>query len=62
MGLSMPGWFHRSTILLTIVTAQGTAAGIFDEFWPDLSRKFLHRAPTRGADVQPPPPINPKLH
>ncbi len=34
-----------------IVTAEGTAGGVFQEFWPDISRKVLHRDPTRGADA-----------
>lgn len=35
-----------------IVTAEGTLGGIFDEFWPDISRKVLHRDPTHGLDAQ----------
>jgi hypothetical protein len=35
-----------------IVTNVGTVAAIFDEFWPDLSRKFLHRDPSHGLDAQ----------
>ncbi|MGB6687108.1 MAG: hypothetical protein WBE76_04630 [Terracidiphilus sp.] len=35
-----------------IVTGEGTAGGVFQEFWPDLSRKFLHRDPTHGLDAQ----------
>lgn len=35
-----------------IVTAEGMAGGIFQEFWPDISRKFLHRDPTHGLDAQ----------
>ena len=34
-----------------IVTAEGTGGAIFQEFWPDLSRKFLHRDPTHGLDA-----------
>ncbi len=34
-----------------IVTTEGTAGGVFQEFWPDISRKVLHRDPTRGADT-----------
>lgn len=33
-----------------IVTAENTAGGIFDEFWPDISRTLFHRDPTRGTD------------
>jgi hypothetical protein len=35
-----------------IVTAEGGIGSIFQEFWPDLSRKFLHRDPTHGLDAQ----------
>ena len=35
-----------------IVTAEGAFGSIFDEFWPDISRKFLHRDPTHGLDAQ----------
>ncbi len=35
-----------------IVTAEGMAGGVFQEFWPDLSRRFLHRDPTHGLDAQ----------
>jgi len=35
-----------------IVTAEGGFGSIFQEFWPDISRKFLHRDPTRGLDAQ----------
>ena len=34
------------------VTAEGGAGSIFQEFWPDISRKLLHRDPTRGLDSQ----------
>jgi hypothetical protein len=35
-----------------IVTAEGGIGSIFDEFWPDVSRKILHRDPTHGLDAQ----------
>ncbi|MGD0546486.1 MAG: hypothetical protein ABR991_01500 [Terracidiphilus sp.] len=35
-----------------VVTAEGGLGSIFDEFWPDISRKFLHRDPTHGLDAQ----------
>ncbi len=35
-----------------IVTGEGTAGGIFQEFWPDISRKLFHRDPTHGLDDQ----------
>ena len=36
----------------TLVTVEGGFGLLFDEFWPDLSRKFLHRDPTHGLDAQ----------
>jgi len=33
-----------------IVTTEGTIGGEFQEFWPDISRRFLHRDPTHGLD------------
>jgi hypothetical protein len=33
-----------------IVTATGAAGAIFNEFWPDLSRKWFHKDPTNGLD------------
>jgi hypothetical protein len=35
-----------------IVTTEGTAGGVFQEFWPDISRRVLHRDPTHGLDAQ----------
>jgi len=35
-----------------LVTAEGGFGSIFDEFWPDISRKFLHKDPTHGLDAQ----------
>jgi hypothetical protein len=35
-----------------IVTAEGGAGSIFQEFWPDISRKFLHKDPTHGLDAE----------
>lgn len=35
-----------------IVTGEGTIGGVFQEFWPDISRRFLHKDPTRGLDAQ----------
>ncbi len=35
-----------------IVTAEGGIGSIFQEFWPDVSRKLLHRDPTHGLDAQ----------
>jgi len=35
-----------------LVTAEGGVGSIFDEFWPDVSRKFFHKDPTRGLDAE----------
>lgn len=35
-----------------VVTAEGTFGGVFQEFWPDISRKLFHKDPTRGLDAQ----------
>jgi len=35
-----------------IVTAEGGVGSIFQEFWPDVSRKILHKDPTHGLDAQ----------
>lgn len=35
-----------------LVTAEGGLGAVFQEFWPDVSRKFLHRDPTHGLDAQ----------
>lgn len=35
-----------------IVTAEGGIGSLFQEFWPDISRKFLHKDPTHGLDAQ----------
>ncbi|HEV2325499.1 MAG TPA: hypothetical protein VGS10_16220 [Terracidiphilus sp.] len=35
-----------------IVTTEGTAGGVFQEFWPDISRRVLHRDPTQGLDAK----------
>jgi hypothetical protein len=35
-----------------IVTAEGGFGSIFEEFWPDVSRKLLHKDPTHGLDAQ----------
>lgn len=55
-----------------VVTTEGTVGGVLNEFWPDISRKFLHKDPTDGHDAElaaadkkkksaggdPPPPTN----
>ncbi len=35
-----------------IVTAEGGLGSLFQEFWPDVSRKFLHRDVTHGLGAQ----------
>ena len=35
-----------------IVTGEGTIGGVFQEFWPDISRKIFHKDPTHGLDAQ----------
>jgi hypothetical protein len=35
-----------------IVTAEGAIGAVFSEFWPDLSRKWLHKDPSNGIDAQ----------
>ena len=35
-----------------LVTAEGGIGSLFQEFWPDISRHFLHRDPTHGLDAQ----------
>jgi len=34
-----------------IQTAEGTLGAIFQEFWPDISRRYLHKDPTHGLDA-----------
>ena len=34
-----------------IQIAEGMAGAVFEEFWPDISRKLLHRDPTHGLDA-----------
>lgn len=37
-----------------IVTTEGTVGGVFDEFWPDIARKVLHKDVTHsGTGAQP---------
>ncbi len=35
-----------------VVMLTGTVGLSFNEFWPDLSRKFLHKDPTNGIDAE----------
>jgi len=42
----------RLTITTSIIqTAEGAAGSIFNEFWPDISRRVLHKDPTHGLDA-----------
>jgi hypothetical protein len=34
------------------VTAEGGLGSLLEEFWPDISRKFLHKDPTNGLDAE----------
>lgn len=34
------------------VTAEGGLGSVFQEFWPDISRKFFHKDPTHGLDAE----------
>lgn len=34
-----------------VITAEGGAGSLFQEFWPDISRHFLHKDPTHGQDA-----------
>jgi hypothetical protein len=45
------GW---STTIINgmVVTAEGAVGAVFQEFWPDISRKVLHKDPTHGLDAQ----------
>jgi hypothetical protein len=33
-----------------VITAEGAFGAMFQEFWPDISRKWFHKDPTRGLD------------
>jgi hypothetical protein len=35
-----------------IVTGEGAFGNVFQEFWPDISRKLFHRDPTHGLDAR----------
>jgi hypothetical protein len=35
-----------------IVTAEGAFGAMFQEFWPDISRKLFHKDPTNGRDAE----------
>jgi hypothetical protein len=35
-----------------VVTAEGAIGAVFNEFWPDFSRKWFHKDPSNGLDAQ----------
>jgi hypothetical protein len=35
-----------------IVSVEGALGSVFQEFWPDISRKWFHKDPTNGLDAQ----------
>ncbi len=35
-----------------IQTAEGSIGAVFQEFWPDISRRLFHKDPTQGRDAQ----------
>jgi len=35
-----------------VVTVEGAFGSVFQEFWPDISRKFFHKDPTNGLDAE----------
>jgi len=37
---------------MAIQIAEGAGGSLFNEFWPDLARKYLHKDPTHGLDAQ----------
>jgi hypothetical protein len=45
-----------------IVTAERGIGSLFQEFWPEISRKFLHKDPTHGLDAQQAAPSNGNVH
>lgn len=48
---SNSGWGETITNGM-VVTAEGGFGSLFQEFWPDISRKFLHKDPTNGLDAE----------
>jgi hypothetical protein len=48
---SNSGWGQTITTGL-VVTTEGTFGGVLQEFWPDISRRFLHKDPTHGLDAK----------
>jgi hypothetical protein len=50
-GLEKGGWEQTITSAM-IVTATGTVGTVFQEFWPDMSRKLFKKDPTHGRDAE----------
>jgi hypothetical protein len=50
-GPDRAGWGQTITSAM-IVTATGAVGSVFQEFWPDISRKLLKKDPTHGRDNQ----------
>jgi hypothetical protein len=44
--------FGLTVSTTAIQIGEGAGGSIFNEFWPDISRKFLHKDPTHGLDTQ----------
>jgi hypothetical protein len=47
-----PADFDTTISTAMIQTVEGSLGSVFQEFWPDISRKWLHKDPTRGLDAQ----------
>ena len=47
-----PGDFDTTISTAMLQTVEGSLGSIFQEFWPDISRKLLHKDPTHGLDAQ----------
>jgi hypothetical protein len=45
------GWGQTVTNGM-VVTAEGTAGSLFQEFWPDISRRLFRKDPTHGLDAE----------
>jgi hypothetical protein len=46
-----PTKFGTTISTAMIQTVEGSLGSMFQEFWPDISRKILHKDPTRGLDA-----------
>ena len=45
-----------------IQTAEGAFGAVFQEFWPDISRRLFHKDPTHGRDAEFNPVANPAVN